>query len=138
MNPCLCGLWIQRTDPDILADWLNSIQLVALRSTGWTLAYLRSYGIGMARRTVFDPLETTQQPRWYEVRNMHGALLESHLLPAGCDLKRAFVAAMLEFIDAGWRLGEFSSRIGTFFCTRGAERRMVGISPSDPGAVRVR
>ncbi|MGC2461415.1 MAG: hypothetical protein WA446_10670 [Steroidobacteraceae bacterium] len=28
---------------------------------------------------------------------------------AGSDLKRAFVAAMLEWIDGGWQLGEFGS-----------------------------
>ena len=57
-------------------------------------------------------------------------------LPAGADLKRALVAAMLEYIDAGWRLGEFSSRTGFFFCDKAGERRMVEISPSDPGPWR--
>jgi hypothetical protein len=87
----------------------------------------------MPRRNVFDPLEPTQEPRWYTVRNMHGALLESRPLAAGSDLKRAFVAAMLEWIDAGWRLEEFSSTGGVFFCTRGTERRMVSITPTAPG-----
>jgi hypothetical protein len=87
----------------------------------------------MARRNVFDPLEPTREPRWYTVRNMHGALLEARRLADGCDLKRALVAAMLAHIDAGWRLGEFSSTGGTFFCTRGVERRMVSITPTDPG-----
>jgi hypothetical protein len=77
----------------------------------------------MPRRNVFDPLETTQEPRWYVVRNMHGAVLEARPLPVGSDLKRAFMAAMLERIDAGWRIAEFSSTGGTFFCTRGGERR---------------
>jgi hypothetical protein len=36
------------------------------------------------------------------------------------------VAAMLEHIDAGWKLAEFSSRTGCFFCTKDGERRMVG------------
>ena len=67
---------------------------------------------------------------------MHGALLEARPLPVGADLKRAFVAAMLEWIDAGWQLAEFSSRVGTFFCTRGVERCQVGITPSDPGQWR--
>jgi hypothetical protein len=40
---------------------------------------------------------------------------------------------MLEWIDAGWQLGEFSSTGGVFFCTRGTERRMVSITPSEPG-----
>jgi hypothetical protein len=86
-------------------------------------------------RHVFDPLEPTKEPRWYEVRNMHRGLLEARLLPPGTDLKRAFVAAMLEWIDAGWTLGEFSSRIGTFFRSRDVERRMVGITPNYPGRV---
>lgn len=90
----------------------------------------------MGRRNVFDPLEPTKEPRWYEVRNMRRGLLEVRLLPADTNLKRAFVAAMLEWIDAGWNLGEFSSSSGTFFCTRGVERRMVCITPSDPGVVK--
>jgi hypothetical protein len=59
----------------------------------------------MARRSVFDPLEPTNEPRWYVVRNMHRAVLEARALPSGANLKRALVAAMLEHIDAGWELG---------------------------------
>jgi hypothetical protein len=39
---------------------------------------------------------------------------------------------MLELIDAGWELGEFSSTGAVFFCTRGTERRMVNITPTAP------
>jgi hypothetical protein len=67
---------------------------------------------------------------------MHGALLEARLLPAASDLKRVFVSAMLEWIDAGWQIKEFSSTGGVFFCTRGVERRMVNITASDPGNVK--
>ena len=81
----------------------------------------------MARRSVLDPLEPTKEPRRYTVRNMHGGLLEGRLLAAGSDLKRAFVAEMLQWIDAGWQLGEFSSTGGVFFCTRGTEWSMVWI-----------
>jgi hypothetical protein len=87
----------------------------------------------MARRNVFDPLEPTQEPRWYAVRDRLNAVLEVRLLPSGTNLKRVFVAAMLERIDAGWQLGEFSSRGGSVFFTRGAERCMVGIEAADPG-----
>jgi hypothetical protein len=89
------------------------------------------------RRNTFDPLEPTKEPRWVVVRNMHGALLEARGLSPGSDLKRAFVVLMLEWIDAGWRLGEFSSTAGTFFCTRGVERRMISIMPGDPGDARM-
>jgi hypothetical protein len=88
----------------------------------------------MARRHVYDPLEPTKEPRWYVVRNMHRTVIEARALPAGADLKRALVAAMLEHIDTGWRLGEFSSRTGFFFCDKAGERRMVEISPSNPGS----
>jgi len=90
----------------------------------------------MPRRNVFDPLEPTHEPRWYTVRNMHGALPESRPLAPGSDLKRAFVVAMLEHIDTGWQLSEFGSRGGVFFCTRGTERRMVCIMPTAPGTSR--
>jgi hypothetical protein len=49
-----------------------------------------------------------------------------------------FVAAMLEWIDAGWQLGEFSSTAGIFYCTRGSERRQIDITPSDPGSTASR
>lgn len=84
------------------------------------------------RRTLSDPLATSTDPRWYVVRSMQGIVLESRPLPRGVDLKRAFVLAMLEWIDAGWALGEFSSASATFFCHRPAERRMVSIDPTDP------
>jgi hypothetical protein len=88
----------------------------------------------MVRRNVYDPLEPTKKLRWYEVRDMHDLILESRLLAAGTDLKPVFVAAMLEYIDSGWQLGEFGSRAGMFFCTRGTERRMVSITPTAPGS----
>ena len=71
---------------------------------------------------------------------MHNALLEARLLPPGTDLKRTFAAAMLEWIDAGWQLGEFSSAGDHFFCTHGVDRfcthgvdrRMIQITPTLP------
>ena len=85
--------------------YFNSIQLAALRTTGW--ADVRAG------------------------RGMTGALLESRQPPAGADLKRLYVATMLEWIDAGWQLGEFSSISAHFFCARDVERRMVSIQPTD-------
>jgi hypothetical protein len=64
---------------------------------------------------------------------MYGRVLESRPLPPGTDLKRVFVAAMLEYIDGGWPLGEFGSRGGVFFCTHGTEGRTVSITPTSPG-----
>jgi hypothetical protein len=127
--------------PRALLEWLTAADDAALYihtarcAAGYWMDGLvgRPLRSAMARRNVFDPLEPTREPRWYTVRNMHNAVLEARVLPPGADLKRAFVAAMLEWIDAGWQLGEFSSTGGVFFCTRGTERRMVCITPSDPG-----
>jgi hypothetical protein len=87
------------------------------------------------QRNVFDPLEPTKELRWYVVRDMHGVLLESRQLAPGSDLKRVFVLAILEHLDAGWQIGEFGSRAGVFFCARGIERHMVSITLTAPGAV---
>jgi hypothetical protein len=76
----------------------------------------------MPRRTTFDPLEATRESRWYVVRDVLNRVLEARALPAGTDLKRIFVAAMLERIDAGWQLGAFSSRGGSFLCARAGLR----------------
>jgi hypothetical protein len=85
------------------------------------------------RRALFDPLQRRDQSTWLVVRNMTGAILDSQEIPAGRDLKRRFAVAMIEWMDAGWELGEFSSTGGTFFCAKGSERRMVGIQSSEPG-----
>jgi len=88
---------------------------------------------GMARRNVFDPLEPTQELRWYVVRDRLGRVLEARQLPPGTDLKRILLAAMLERIDNGWGLGEFGSRGGSCFCVKGTERCQVAIEAADPG-----
>ena len=90
------------------------------------------------RRSTFDPLEIGDKPTWYVVTNIHRAVLEVRPLPAGTNVKRVFVATMLEWMDAGLKLAEFSSRTGTFFCTKGTERLMVEISSTDHGPARGR
>jgi hypothetical protein len=42
------------------------------------------------------------------------------------------VAGKVQGLDSGWQLGEFSSRTGVFFCTKGVDRRMINITPCDP------
>jgi len=60
-------------------------------------------------------------------------VLEVRQLPPGADLKRTLIAAMLEWIDAGWQLGEFSSRSVHFFRSKIVELQTVEASPTDPG-----
>jgi hypothetical protein len=86
------------------------------------------------RRAAFDPLETAASPRWYVVRSMYGTVIESRLLPPGADLKYEFVTSILAWMNSGWKVGEFSSVTGTFFCDRHSERRMICIEFTDPRA----
>jgi hypothetical protein len=84
------------------------------------------------QRQHLDPLVSSGEPRWYVVRSMHGSIIESRQLPLGVDLKRVFLVAMLEWLDAGWTLTEFSSASAAFFCVRHPERRMISIDPTNP------
>ncbi len=84
------------------------------------------------RRNVCDPLEPTKERHWLEIRDRHSRLIEGRPLPPGAHLKRAFVLAMLEHIDAG-RLENFSSTSGTFFCAKYTERRQGAIAVIEPG-----
>ena len=67
------------------------------------------------------------------VKSTTGALIEVRPLPAETDLRRTFIAAMLEWTEAGWRIAEFHSRTGVFFAQKGVERRQVEITPADHG-----
>jgi hypothetical protein len=68
---------------------------------------------------------------------MCGTLIESRELAGGADLKRVFVTSILEWMNAGWSIGEFSSASATFFANRLLERRMVSVAASDPSEVPV-
>jgi hypothetical protein len=84
------------------------------------------------RRAVFNPLKSSTEPRWYVVRSMHGAIIESRPLVTGANLTHIFITAMLAWMEGGWTISEFSSTSATFFCARDLERRMVSIDPTDP------
>ena len=86
------------------------------------------------RRAHYDPLGSCTAPRWLTIRTFSGALLEARQLEPSTDLVRAFIAAMLELIDAGWRLGEFSSTSAAVRHERGTQKRMLAIEAEDPEA----
>ena len=110
------------------------MQLAAPRTTGWTLAPLARYRRGMTpRRALFDPLQSTDKPTWLVVRNMTGAILDSEEISAGADLKRVFVAPMLEWLDAGWQVGEFSSSVARSFALEAASDEWSGFGRPSRG-----
>jgi hypothetical protein len=50
----------------------NSIQLTEPRTTEWTREATAAYGRSLIHRSALDTANPSQEPRWYEVRNMHG------------------------------------------------------------------
>jgi hypothetical protein len=112
---------------------LRFIQRWIVTATGWTRIWASRKLSGMVRRrSVYNPLDPASMPRWYVVRSMHGSILESRRLAVDANLTHVFITAMLAWMEGGWAISEFSSRSATFFCTRGTERRMVSIDPTDP------
>jgi len=86
------------------------------------------------RRAHYDPLGPCAGPRWLTIRTFSGGLIEARQLEPNADLVRTFLAAMLELIDAGWHLGEFSSTSAAVRHERGTEKRMLAIEAQDPEA----
>lgn len=85
-----------------------------------------------ARRAPEVVLHTAPKPRWLTTRNFSGALLEYHRIEPGTNLVRTLLAAMLDLVDTGWELGEFSSLSASVWHERGRERRRLAIELRDP------
>lgn len=81
---------------------------------------------------MFNALERSTDPRWLTKRAFTGALLDAQRLEPGADVVRAFLAAMLELLDAGWVLGEFSSAGAVVRYSRGSEQRLLTVEHVDP------
>jgi hypothetical protein len=86
----------------------------------------------MVRRSSYDPLAVSTEPRWLVVRNMHSSILEQRVLRPGDDLRGAFAKALAAHVDDGWQLETFSSSLACGFCQRGTERRVITIEAEDP------
>jgi hypothetical protein len=84
------------------------------------------------RRTEYNSLEPTGQPRWLVVRTVHGRIMNCRLLPPGAHIQREFVASILSHIDEGWVVGEFSSHAAYYAATKPNERIEVTITATDP------
>ncbi len=86
----------------------------------------------MPRRSSYEPLQCSSQPRWLVVRDMHRAVLEHRLLPPGSDLYGAFIKALAAHVDEGWQMEVFSSSHACAFCGRRNERRIITVESEDP------
>jgi hypothetical protein len=88
------------------------------------------------RRSSFEPLLPSHEPRWLVVRNMQSAALEQQVLAPGSDLYGAFIKALAAHVEAGWQMETFSSNQAFAFCHRGTERRFIGVESHDPNRAR--
>lgn len=84
------------------------------------------------RRSTFQPLARSSDPRWLVMRTVYGAVIEAHRIEPQTDLVRAFLAALLEQIDAGWTAGDFTSSAAVVRLSRGRECRLLTIERQDP------
>jgi hypothetical protein len=50
----------------------NSMQLIAPQSTEWAREATAAYGRSLTPPSAAESLKSAREPRWYEVRNLHG------------------------------------------------------------------
>jgi hypothetical protein len=64
---------------------------------------------------------------------MTGRLLESRPLPAGIDVTRDFVESILNHLNDGWHVPEFSSTTAMYRAVRGEETGLIYVVQVEPG-----
>jgi hypothetical protein len=89
------------------------------------------YTLAMPRRSRYDPLATSDRPRWLVAKDMHSAVLGCTMIPAGTDLHGLMAAAIRERQAEGWT-AESDGSWGFAFIHRDGARRMVAIVQVDP------
>jgi hypothetical protein len=82
------------------------------------------------KRSKYDPLALSRQPRWLVLRDMFHNVLDSTELTPGTDLRRAFASGLAALEQDGWQSEGASGAM--VFVRRGAERRLLAIHESDP------
>jgi hypothetical protein len=82
------------------------------------------------KRSKYDPLALSRQPRWLVLRDMFHNVLDSTELSPGTDLRRAFAAGLAELERQGWQSEGASGAM--VFVRRGGERRLLAIHEADP------
>ena len=81
----------------------------------------------MHRRSRYDPLAISDRPRWLVVKDMHGAVLDSTVIPASTALHGLMVDAIARRqAPDGWTV-ENDGAYGFLFCHMVDVGRMVTI-----------
>lgn len=83
-----------------------------------------------SKRSKYDPLAVSQQPRWLVLRDLFHNVLDSTELAPGTDLRQAFAAGLAELERSGWQSEGASGAM--VFVRRGGERRLFTMHEVDP------
>jgi hypothetical protein len=106
-------------------------QLFAARTTEWTRARdLRTLRSMTTKRSKYDPLAFSRQPRWLVLRDLFHNVLDATELAPGTDLRQAFARGLADLEQQGWQSEGASGAM--VFVRRGAERRLLAIHENDP------
>lgn len=89
------------------------------------------------RRSTYDPLQAAAVPAWLVVRDNCASLMAATQLAPGTVLRATLEKAERDWSAAGWLVEPRTPVCSTFFCTRGGERREVGIARRDPHGPQV-
>lgn len=87
----------------------------------------------MARYT-FPAFSPSSQPRYVVLWDLHWHALEVERLAPAADLSGAMAAAIARLDADGWR-AEATPEYGFVFVRREAERRLLTLTPRDPGDI---
>lgn len=80
-----------------------------------------------------DPLTPSAHPHWLVVSESHGHQISIDALPAWADLRHALQVALTTCAQEGWRVDSDGAH-GFVFIAKGAERRLLNLTPADPAA----
>ena len=83
------------------------------------------------RRNRCDPLADTRRRHWLIVSGPHRQLIDIKPVPIGANLREAMRAALASMAAEGWR-ADSDGVYGFTFISRGAERRLVNLTPANP------
>jgi hypothetical protein len=82
------------------------------------------------KRSKYDPLARSHQPRWLVLRDLFHNVLDATELPPGTDLRQAFASGLAELELQGWQSEGATGAM--VFVRRGAERRLLAVHEHDP------
>jgi len=82
------------------------------------------------KRSKYDPLALSRQPRWLVLRDMFHNVLDATELPPGTDLRAAFAAGLAALELDGWQSEGASGAM--VFVRRNGERRLLAVHEHDP------